>query len=58
MTTKRLAVAMEQVMISARESGMTPLQVVAGFDKGNSTQREIYKAIKEQYPQEETDGKK
>jgi hypothetical protein len=55
MTTKRMAVALEQVLVSAKESGMTPLQVVAGFEKGNSTQREIYKAIKAQYP-EKTDG--
>lgn len=56
MTTKRMAVALEQVLVSAKEAGLTPLEVVAGFDKGNSTQREIYKAIKAQYPEEKTNG--
>lgn len=58
MTTKRMSVAIEQVMVSAKESGLTPLQVVAGFDKGNSTQREIYTAIKAQYPESEDASKK
>jgi hypothetical protein len=58
MTTKRMSVAIEQVLMSAKEAGITPMQVVAGFDKGNSTQREIYKAIKAQYPESNDASKK
>lgn len=56
MTKDRLAIAMEQVEVAAKELGCTPLAAVAGFEKGNSTQREIYNAVKAKHPQENPDA--
>lgn len=53
MTNTRLAIAIEQVEIIARDQKMEPLEVVKGFDKGTTAQKEIYKAIKEKHPPEE-----
>lgn len=53
----RLAIAVEQVEISATECGLTPLEAVASFKKGNPTQRQIYEAIKAKHPMEKPSGK-
>lgn len=53
----RLSVAVEQVEISAKDCGLTPLEVVAPFKKGNPTQRQIYEAVKLKHPEEKPDAK-
>lgn len=52
MTKARLSVAVEQAVMAAKALGCEPLDIVAGFDKGNNTQREIYNAVKAKHPQE------